>query len=277
MKILNVENNKLYAYVQRKNLKSLIRFNNRLPKKFYKFAKEIGLNDSDETHDEEFIRTSDKKFIKLVMQADWIPDYRDLRDLSDEELQSAVDELTMKIQDLGSLYNTMPYQEQRISYIPEQYAKANQKLKDINAYLWTRQGKYDTPVEIPFAIDSRSTIISSNGILQFGRSLDHKKILVTKKDGTTFNEGYQINPIEINMGLMVFMSEENLTPNEPGQMDLTVRPEATHKFLVVDYNFQVDKDYVPPVKEEKETPTRLKQYKKTFINKPVQQIKKDEN
>jgi sialic acid synthase len=44
MKILNVENNKLYVYVQRKNLKSLIRYNDRLPKKFYKFAKEKGLD-----------------------------------------------------------------------------------------------------------------------------------------------------------------------------------------------------------------------------------------
>lgn len=276
MKILNVENNKLHVYVQRKNLKSLIRYNDRLPKKFYKFAKEIGLYDNDEIHDEEFIKTSDKKFIKLVIEADWIPDFRDLRDLSDEELQNAVDELTIKIQDINSLYSTMPYQEQRISYIPEQYAKANQKLKDINAYLCTRYGTYEPKVEIPFAIDSRSTIISSNGSLQFGRSLDHKKILVAKKDGTTFEDGYHINPIEINMGLMVFMTEENLTPTEPGQMDLTVRPENTHRFLVVDYNFQVDKNYVPPVQETKQGPTRIKQRKKTFFNKPIQ-TKKDEN
>ena len=75
---------------------------------------------------------------------------------------------------------------------------------------------------------------------------------------------------------MVFMAEENLTPTEPGQMDLTVRPENTHRFLVVDYNFQVDKNYVPPVQETKQGPTRIKQRKKTFFNKPIQ-TKKDEN
>lgn len=278
MKILNVENNKLVAYVQRKNLKTLIKYEARLPRKFYKFAKDIGLSDMDETHDEEFIKTSDKKFIKILIQTDWIPDFRDLRDLSDQELQNAVDELAMKIQDLGAYYNSMSYQEQRLNtYAPEQYAKANDKLKDINAYLWTRQGIYDTPVEIPLAMDSRASIISSNGDLTFGRSLDHKKILIARKDGNNFQEGYHINPIEANMGLMVFMSEENLTPNEPGQMDLTVRPEPTHRFLIVDYKFQVDKDYVPPVVEEKHTPTRLKQHKKTLFNRPVQQTKKDEN
>lgn len=259
MKILNVEDKKPVVYIQRKDLKALIRFDERLPRKFYKLAKELGLSDLDETHDEEFIRTTDKKFIKIIMAAEWIQDYRDLRDLSIEELQQTSEELTMKIQDMGGYYNSLTYQEQRQNqFLPEQYAKTNHKLKDLNAYLWTRQGTYSTPIEIPLAIDSKAGIVSSNGILRFGRSLDHKKILIGEKDGSKFLGGHQINPMEINMGLMVFMAEENLTPDKPGQMDITIKGEPTNQFLVVDYSFQVDKNYVPPVVEEKKEPTRLK-------------------
>ena len=276
MKILNVENNKLVAYIQRKNIKAMLRYEEKIPRKFYKFAKDIGLYEQDDTHDEEFIKTTDKKFIKLFIQTDWIPDYRELRDLSDEDLQAKVDELTIKLQDLDSLYTTLPYQEQRISYLPEQKARTNQKLNDINKYLLTRQGKTDIPVEIPLAIDSKASIITSSGILKFGRSLDHAKILISKKDGTTFQQGYDINPIEVNMGLITFMAEENLTPNESGQMDLTVNSEPTNTYLVVDYNFKKDETLVETITQEKEEPSRIKQYQKTFINRPIQ-IKKDEN
>ncbi len=275
MKILNVEKGKLVAYVQRKNLKSLIRYDERLPRKFYKIAKEIGLSDNDEEHDEEFIRTTDKKLIKLLINTDWIPDFRELRDLSDEELQNALDELTMKIQDLGGYYNSLSYQEQRInSYTPIQYAKANDKLHDIHAYLQNRQGTYQTPFEIPLAIDSKAGIVSSNGELRFGRSLDHKKILIGRKDEEPFQDGYHINPMEINMGLMVFMAEENLTPTEPGQVDMNIKSEPTHRYLIAEFTFQRDPNYIPPVKEET-TPTRLTQHqkRKTIFN----PTKKDEN
>lgn len=272
MKILNVEDKKLVAYIQRKDLKSLIRFVDYLPRKFYKFAKELGLSDLDETKDEEFVRTTDKKFIKIILAADWIQDYRELRDLSIEELQQASEELAMKIQDMGTYFNSLSYQEQRQNpFLPEQYAKANHKLKDLNAYLWTRQGTYSTPIEIPLALDSKAGIVSSNGDLRFGKSLDNEKILIGKKNGSKFLGGYHINPIEINMGLMVFMAEENLTPSEPGQMDIRIKAEPTNQFLVVDYSFERDPNYIPPVTEDRKEPTRLKV--KTNQN----QTKKDEN
>ena len=68
MKILNVENNKLVAYIQRKNIKAMLRYEEKIPRKFYKFAKDIGLYEQDDTHDEEFIKTTDKKFIKLFLK-----------------------------------------------------------------------------------------------------------------------------------------------------------------------------------------------------------------
>ena len=70
---------------------------------------------------------------------------------------------------------------------------------------------------------------------------------------------------------MVFMAEENLTPSEPGQMDIKIKAEPTNQFLVVDYSFERAPNYVPPVVEERKEPTRLKV--KTNQN----QTKKDEN
>lgn len=275
MKILNVEKGKLVAYVQRKSLKSLVRHGEHLPRKFYKFVKELGLSDKDEEHDEDFIKTTDKKIIKTLISADWIVDFREIRDMSDEELQSAIEELTMKIDDLNTYYSSLSYQEQRINnYIPVQHAKAIDKVNDINAYFQNRQGTYHTPFEIPLAIDSKEAVVSSNGSLRIGKSLDNKKILIGRKDEEPFQNGYHINPIEVNMGLMVFMAEENLTPNEPGQVDLKIKPEPTHRFLIAEYTFQRDPNYIPPVVEDK-TPTRLTQpQKRKTIFTPT---KKDEN
>ena len=268
MKILNVEKGKLTAYVQRKNLKSLIRYDERLPRKFYKFAKELGLSDKDESLDEDFIKTTDKKLIKVLLSADWIIDLRDLHDLSDEEIQNSINELIKKIQDLDAYYSSLSYQEQRMNpYTPVQLAKAKDKLNDINAYYQNKQEKYHTPFEIPLAIDSKAGIVSSNKDLKIGRSLDHKKILIARQDNQPFQEGYNINPVEVNMGLMVLMMEENLTPTTPGELKLNIKSEPTNTYLIAEYTFEQDKDYVPETVEAK-APTRLKpnQKIKTIFN-----------
>ena len=280
MKILNKENNQVVMYVQQKNIKAIIKYEHHPQKSLLRLAKALNLSDMDETHDEDFVRLTDKKAIEYVSSLHWIPEYKELRDLSDEELAAKAEERAAKLREIQTFYATLDPYEQRTNYQTTlEYSKINQTLKDINAYLWTRQGKYSTPVEIPLVIDGTEGIVTSNGDLMFGQNLEHNKLLIGRKDGQTFPEGYHLDPIEVQMGLMLIMTESNLTPNAPGEVKLNISNEPTRKYLVADYSFAIDKDYVQPVVEEPQQPTRIKpeQKKKSLFQRVFKPKQKDEN
>lgn len=69
MKIFNRENDQLVVYMQRKNIKAIIKYEDKAPKIIYKTVKQLGLTDFDETHDEEVARLTDKKSIEFLKNA----------------------------------------------------------------------------------------------------------------------------------------------------------------------------------------------------------------
>lgn len=277
MKIFNRENDQLVVYLQRKNIKAIIKYEDKAPKVIYKTAKQLGLSDFDETHDEEFVRLTDKKTIDFLKRMHWIPDYRELRDLSDEDLEAKTNERSAKIKEMQNYFMALgPYNQRSNPGIPQEISKINQTVKDINAYLWTRQGKYDTPIELPLMIDCMEDVLESSGTIRIGLSIDKKHILVENKSGA---RATSVNPFEMQMGIMAFATELNLNQNAPGELAITVRPDSNNRFLVADYNFEVAKDYVPPVQEEPQEPTRLvtPQKKKSLFQRVFSQKQKDEN
>lgn len=277
MKIFNKENNQLVAYLQQKNLKAIIKYEDKAPKAIYKIAKQLGLTEMDETHDEAFVRLTDKKSIEFLKKMHWIPDYRELRDLSNEELEAKVSERSKKIKEMQGYYMSLgPYDQRSNPAIPQEYSKINQTIKDINAYLWTRQGKYSTPVELPLMIDCMEGVLESSGTIRIGLSIDKKHILVENKSGA---RATSVNPFEMQMGIMAYAAELNLNQNAPGELAITVRPDKDNRFLVADYNFEVAKDYVPPVQEEPQEPTRIAtpQKKKSLFQRVFSPKQKDEN
>ena len=278
MKIFNKEQNQLVVYLQKKNIKAIIKYEDKVPKTIYKIAKQLGLTDMDETHDEEFIRIDDKKTVEFLKRMHWIPDYRELKDLSDEELEQKVANRAAKLQEIKTYYSTLgPYDQRSNPTIPQEYAKINQTIKDINAYLWTRQGKYSTPIELPLMIDCMEGILESSGTIRIGLSIDGKHILVENKNG---GRATSIHPFEVQMGIMAYAQELNLNQNCPGELNVTIKQSPTNRFLIADYIFEVDKDYVVPVQEEQEQqPTRITnlQKKKSLFQKVFNPKKKDEN
>lgn len=282
MKIFNVENNQLVAYIQQKNLKAIVKHEDGVPKSVYKLAKSLKLSDLDETHDEEFVRIQDKKIVEFIKKMYWIPDYRELRDLSDEELSAKVNEHVQKLRDMHALYMSMSREQQMANYtFPMEYAKKNQTIKDINAYLWTRQGTYSTPITIPLALDGMAPTVMSDGTLRFGASLDGKQILIEKQNGGIFADGQGANPFEIQSGIMILIMESGMIPTESGEVQVNIKRDPSKKYLIASHSFEKNKNYVPPVKEEQvhQEPTRIepKQMKKSFFQRVFQPKQKDEN
>lgn len=279
MKIFNKEQDQLVVYLQRKNIKAIIKLEDKAPKTIYKAAKQLGLTDMDETHDEEFVRIDDKKTVEFLKRMHWIPDYRELKILSDEELEQKVAERSRKLQEMQTYFSSLgPYDQRSNPGIPQEYSKINQTIKDINAYLWTRQEKYSTPIELPLMIDCMEGVLESSGNARIGLSIDGKHILVENKKG---GRATAIHPFEIQMGIMAYAQELNLNQDCPGELNITIRQSTTNRFLIADYDFEIAKDYVPPVQEEQEPqqPTRITtpQKKKSLFQRVFNPNKKDEN
>lgn len=83
----------------------------------------------------------------------------------------------------------------------------------------------------------------------------------------------------MKMEIMAYAAELNLNQNAPGELAITVRPNPENRFLITDYNFEIVKDYAPPIKEEPQEPTRLEtpQKKKSLFQRVFSPKQKDEN
>lgn len=282
MKIINKENGTPVAYVQKKNLKAILKYDRDLPRGIVKVIKALGYYEYDE-HDEEFVRIEGKKEVKYIATRDWIPDYKQLRDLSDEELQTLVDEETLKLNDIHILYSTMSREDQLVNYhLPAEYAKKNQTIKDINAYLWTRQGKYDLPIEIPLAIDSDEVNIEIDKIgCKIGPSLDKNKIIFTKTNNQPFNEYDAIPMPVVHTAIMVVATETGMITSRKGECCIKSYTDPTGMYFVHEFESIIEKSDEKiqqpeePVKHQEPTRVEQKAKKKTLFSKIFKSNKKD--
>lgn len=273
MKIFNRENKKPVMYIQVKNLKAILNAENKIPKQLIKKIAHLNLLEGDQTHDEEFIRFEEKKIVTYLQNLFWIPNYKILRDLSEEEITEQIKILEQKVIDLSYTFNNMSSNMQRkCFYLVNERYKVNQKQKDIQAYLWTIQGKYDHPISIPLAVDIEQIHMR---VLELGYiagiSLDKKKILFTKENGEEFTETDGLPPKLIGDTIIALAIESGIISESKEKIEVNGKTEPTNRFFVAEC--QVIKD---PTKKESDYPslTRIDQKKKVLT---AYERKKDTN
>lgn len=253
-----------------------------LPRGVIKAIKALGYYEYDE-HDEEFVRIEGKKEVQYIATRQWIPDYKRLRDLSDEELQTLADEETKQLQAIHTRYDSMTYEEQLANFhLPVEYAQKNQTIKDINAYLWSRQGKYDLPLEIPLAIDSDEVHIEIDKIRCIvGPSLDKNKIIFTKTNGQPFNKHDAIPMPVAHTAIMLVASEAGIITSRKGECSISSYTNPTGMYFVHEFQSITEKSDEPIKRPdepaEHQAPIRVEQKakRKSIFNKIFKPNKKD--
>ena len=84
MKIFNRENESPVMYIQIKNLKAILSAEDRIPRQLIKKIQKLNIDNYSENQDEEFIRLEGRKIVTYLDELTWIPNYKNLRDLTDK-------------------------------------------------------------------------------------------------------------------------------------------------------------------------------------------------
>ena len=236
MKIINVENKKPVVYVQQKNLKGIINSEEgyKIPKSLIKIMSKLNLSNLDETHDEEFVRIEGKETAAYIASLPWIPDYRELRDLSEEEISALIATEKTSLEALTQHYNSLSHDEKMQNWaMLYERKRINQKIKDLNAFLWTRQGKYDQPIVLPIAIDSEALQLDANDIgCSVGLSFDKKHYVFAKNNGKPFTKYDNISLPRMYMALTTLGIQSGLIEDTESEDDVTWYTEAAGKYIV---------------------------------------------
>ena len=177
MKIFNIENNKEVVYVQKGDLAFIMHYAIEVPGAFVTdfFNDIVIINDSNRM---EFVRFEHKTEIDYLKEQDWIIDYRDYINLTEEKIKENGNELVYKINETFYEYNDSIADEER-KKILEKYQLLRYKLESIKEIVWLKQGRIHC--DIPLVPDFNGFSFG-NEIYTMNSSLDPNKILVFRKD-----------------------------------------------------------------------------------------------
>ena len=286
MKILNIENRKPVVYLQQKNLKGILNTEHSIPRELIKVMRNLRLNSYDETHDEEFVRIEGKEIAEYIASLSWIPDYKQLRDQTDEELQAQLDQRKQEIQTLTDYYNSLSREKQMQNFeLLNKRSKINLTIKDLHAYICTQKGTYDLPINIPLGIDTDELHIDMDefGCI-VGISFDKKKVLIAKKNGKQFTTHDAHPAIGLQGAALVLATEAGILSPEDSTGRIKVDMDPTKSFLVAEFISLKTKDDEPqeifqasePVLESTPRIKQKSKFRQTIQN-LITKTQKDEN
>lgn len=284
MKISNYENGQHVIYVQQKNIKAILKYEDKIPTEFLKATNADTITTDYGQGDEEFIRLEGEKLTNYISSLTWIPDYHTLRDLSDENLALLIEEAEKQLDTTTNEYLALPETaSERVHHdLLTTRSKLNEQIKDLKAFSWSRKGEYDEEITIPTVINAHELSFGIQGDkYTLGRSLDGKKLLLGKTDGTEYQPDDSINMIDFQAALSMYMLETNIISHCEGNGTIAQYTDPSHKYFVTEYSFtptstkELEEDplYIFHTPERKQTP--LQKLKSIFTN--LKPTKRDTN
>ena len=199
---------------------------------------------------DEFVRYEGKDEIKFLKEQDWIIDYNDFINLSEDEIKEKALIVGKEITDICNKYNE-EYKPKVKKKLFNRYEDLMNEFESIKEFLWYKQGKikYDIPV-VPssegftFSGDDTGYIMSS--------SLDPNKILLYRKDGKPLDDKEEIPISFYQMGLSIATMKRSEEDYFYGDYETNNSLSEDKKYLIIEFK-------TTPVVEKKQTNTPKKE------------------
>ncbi len=262
MKIFNKENGKEVVYVQKGELAYLMHSCESIPTAIISdFFSEVVIIDGN--NKDEFVRFENPSEIKFFKNEDWIVDYHDLVNLSEDQIIEEGKKAVVKMNEIAVEYNDTEDNELRRK-LHNKYDLYEYKFYNIRDFLWVRQGHIN--YDFPLVPDSNGFKFNGNDDEPYTivSSLDPNKLLLYRKDGEPLKEDEQIPLSFINMGLSIATVERQEKDSFYfGDYSTNRYLSNDNKYLVIEYKvdqLNKDKEY----KENNKTETKEKGLRKAL-------------
>lgn len=209
MKIFNVENGVKKVYVQMNDIMMLIHSDISIPASI--FEKVVGdvviINDSNRMDFVEFTQPKDVKYFESL---DWIIDYKEMRDLTENEIREKGQEIANEMNKIANRFNSMTDKEKRNNQsLVQRHELLDFKMKSLAELLFVKQGQKQMPFPVVPDSDGFSFVGDENCEYEITASLEPNKILLFRKDGKKLSNDDRIPNGFIQMGISIALMESN--------------------------------------------------------------------
>lgn len=233
MKIFNIEDDGEVVYVQKGDMAYVTHSCDTFPGALLDdFFSEMVIINGDNRN--EFVRFTNPSEIEFFENQDWIINYREFVNLTEEEIIAKGKEVIDELNEVAQKHNESKDAEEK-DKLYRRHELLEYKLQSIKEFLWYKQGhiKYDIPV-VP---DSKGffSVGERNSGYQMRLSLEPNKVLLYKKDGQRFTKEDKIPKEFIEMGVSVAIKSRNKNSEEHDDYETTSSLSEDGKYLIIEY------------------------------------------
>lgn len=260
MRIKNKENNKNTIYIQEKDLDQILKTETDIPTPLLNALKRFSEQTSPETS-ENFVQIKNEEVINYLESKSYILDYREIKYLTEEEIESRI----------ASLKEQKTTLEELSQLSHPKLAQTNYEIDELTSYLNKR--KNASIIDLPLTIDSEELHISvkeANCII--GLSLNKTKILFKRLDNKPFSEKDNLPVSLVQAAIIEFGPALAIPIQQTGMLEVNAKFTENGEFFVAEYEYtpltqnQIS-DRFPMLSQ----PTRIKrkenQKRKTLLEK----------
>ena len=252
MKIINKENGQEAVYVQKGDLMYVTHNCDSMPAALMEdFFSDIVIINGDNRN--EFVRFTNPSEVEFFRKQEWIIDYRDFRNLSEDEIMNKGKEVIDKLNAVAEAFNASKNEAKREKLYNE-HELLEYRLQCVKEFLWYKQGhiKYS----IPLVPDSEGFHFSGDVPYEMNAGLEPNQILLFRKDGQKLTKDEQIPRGFIEMGMSIALME-NTNSFVAGDYKNKNTISEDGKYLIISFEFkdlskkeEAEPEVSVPVKKE---------------------------
>lgn len=213
MKIVNIEDGKKKVYVQLNDIMMMMQFGSTIPSEVMEkhFMNMFIVTDENRF---EFSEFTDPHTVEFFEQCEWIPDFREFKDLTEEEIIANGQKIGQLMNEVAMQWNGMtPEEREENEYVYNRHESLEFKMHSTAEILWTKQGHRVMPFPtVPdyegFKVDNGdSPYMAQQGI-------NPLQVLIFRKDGKVLDEKKEVIPQGLVEAAEMILVNSNLDHNE---------------------------------------------------------------
>lgn len=163
------------VFVQKQDMGLLMQMDSSIPYSIVLKVFGQGTVIIDEENRYEFIRFDDKHEVKFFKEQDWIVNYDDVKDLSQEEFVLLGQKNVQKQIEIAAKYNSLSIKERaKNTDFYDEYQKLQFQFDMLREILWFKQGHIK--MDLPEEVDYPETISEEKGIKKLFKRFKDKYI-----------------------------------------------------------------------------------------------------
>ena len=213
MKIVNIEDGKKKVYVQLNDIMMMMQFGSTIPSEVMEkhFMNMFIVTDENRF---EFSEFTDPHTVEFFEQCEWIPDFREFKDLTEEEIIANGQKIGQLMNEGAIQWNGMtPEEREENEDVYNRHESLEFKMHSTAEILWTKQGHRVMPFPtVPdyegFKVDNGdSPYMAQQGI-------NPLQVLIFRKDGKVLDEKKEVIPQGLVEAAEMILVNSNLDHNE---------------------------------------------------------------